>query len=399
MDHDISTFNIDFSWYVLVMISRATHLSAVKRALRRSRVVAILGARQVGKTTLARQLAATRAVTWFDLEDPGDRARLEDPMLALRHATGLVVIDEVQREPRLYEILRVLADRPRGARFLLLGSASPDLVRGTSETLAGRIEYLPLAGVTLGEVGASAWPRLWLRGGFPRSFTSASDADSDAWRRSFVRTFLERDLAQLALGVPTGTLERFWSMLAHWHGQIFNASELGRSLGVSDSSVRRYLDLLTGTFVVRVLRPWHENLAKRQVKSPKVFIADSGLLHSLLGIAQRHDLERHPKVGASWEGFALEQIVAHTGARPEEVYFWATHQGAELDLLVVRGVHRRGYELKRADAPRLTPSMRIAHAELKLESLDVVYPGDDIYPLADGIRAVGITRLDALTPF
>lgn len=377
-----------------MIIPRERNLRMARRALRTSRIVTILGARQVGKTTLARQIAASaKNATWFDLEDPGDRARLADPMLALRQRTGLVVLDEVQRNPDLFESLRVLADRPRGARFLLLGSASPDLVRHSSETLAGRVAYLPLAGLGLDEVGDAAWPLLWLRGGFPRSFVARTESESTAWRADFVRTFLERDLAQLALGVPTLTLERFWFMLAHWHGQILNTTELGRSLGVSDNSVRRYLDLLAGTFVVRILRPWHENIAKRQVRSPKVFIADSGLLHSLLGIDRSRDLERHPKVGASWESFAMEQVLLRLGARDGECHFWATHQGAELDLLVVRGTSRAGFEFKRADAPTMTGSMRIAMADLGLDSLHVIYPGDDVYELGRHARAMGISRI------
>lgn len=377
-----------------MVIPREHQLQHVRRALRANRVVAILGARQVGKTTLARQVAdKARTGAWFDLEDPADRARLSDPMLALRPRTGLVVLDEVQRAPDLFEPLRVLADRPRGARFLLLGSASPDLLRRSSETLAGRIAYLSLPGLALDEVGPAEWQRLWVRGGFPRSYVARTQGESIDWRRNFVRTFLERDLAQVALGVPSATMERFWSMLAHWHGQVLNASELGRSLGVSHSSVRRYLDLLTGTFVVRVLKPWHENLAKRQVKLPKVYITDSGLLHTLLGIERLDQLERHPKVGASWEGFALQQLVGRLGARPDECYFWATHQGAELDLLVVRGGRRRGFEFKRADAPTVTPSMRIALADLGLDSLDVIYPGEASYPLSERVRAVGVSQI------
>lgn len=377
-----------------MIIPRERNLRLARRALRTNRIVTILGARQVGKTTLAREIATyARTATWFDLEDPGDRARLGDPMLALRRRTGLVVLDEVQRNPDLFESLRVLVDRPRGARFLLLGSASPDLVRHTSETLAGRVAYLPLVGLGLDEVGDAAWPRLWLRGGFPRSFVARTESDSTAWRADFVRTFLERDLARVALGVPSLTLERFWFMLAHWHGQVLNTSELGRSLGVSDKSVRRYLDLLAGTFVVRILRPWHENIAKRQVRSPKVYVADSGLLHTLLGIERSSDLERHPKVGASWESFAMQQVLLRLGARDSECYFWATHQGAELDLLVARGASRVGFEFKRADAPTMTASMRIAMTDLELDSLDVIYPGDDVYPLAKRVHAVGVSRI------
>ncbi|HEY4242839.1 MAG TPA: ATP-binding protein [Kofleriaceae bacterium] len=375
------------------MLDRRSHLLELQHGLRRSHVVGILGPRQVGKTTLARQLAARKPTTWFDLEDPADLARLSDPMLALRRLTGLVVIDEVQRMPELFAPLRVLADRPRGARFLLLGSASPELVKQSSESLAGRIEYLQLGGFSLDEVGIAHWPRLWLRGGFPRSYTARSDRDSAIWRRDFVRTFLERDIRYLTDGASAATLERLWTMLAHWHGQILNMAELARALAVSEPTIRRYLDILEGTFMIRLLKPWHENLAKRQVRSPKVYLSDSGLLHTLLGLDTRRDLDRHPKVGASWEGFALEQILAHLRADAGDCYFWATHQQAELDLLVVRGNSRRGFELKLADAPTVTPSMRIALADLKLDSLDVVHAGEQTYPLADRIRAVSIDDL------
>lgn len=361
--------------------------------------MSILGARQVGKTTLARLVAGPRG-TWFDLEDPADLTRVAaDPMLALRGLRGLVVLDEVQRAPTVFESLRVLADRPRGARFMLLGSASPDLVRGVSETLAGRIEFVDLSPLALDEVEASAWARLWLRGGFPRSFTARTDGDSVAWRRDFVRTFVERDASMLVPGAAAVTVDRLWGMVAHWHGQVLNVAELGRSLAISEVTVRRYIDILGGTFVVRVLRPWHENLAKRQVKAPKVYVSDSGLLHALLGIDTMHALDRHPKVGASWEGFALEQVIARLGAQPSDCYFWATHQGAELDLLVARGTTRRGFEFKRADAPTMTASMRIAMEDLKLDSIEVIHPGSNSYPLAPKIRAVAIAELwNAIAP-
>ncbi|HEY2030378.1 MAG TPA: ATP-binding protein [Myxococcales bacterium] len=364
-------------------------------------MVALLGARQVGKTTLAKTVAASfgGASSFFDLEDPRDVARLADPMLALADSRGLVVLDEIQRRPELFPSLRVLADRPRGARFLVLGSASGDLLRQASESLAGRIAFHVLDGFALDEVGAERLPRLWERGGFPRSFTPRSRADSLRWRQDFVSTFLERDLPQLGVRIPGRTMRRFWSMLAHYHGQIWSSSEFARSFGVADTTVRHYLDLLSATFVVRQLPPWHENISKRQVKAPKVYVADSGILHSLLNIPSLAALEMHPKLGASWEGFCLNQVVDRLEARPEECFFWATHAGAELDLLIVRGAARKGFEFKRTSAPAVTPSMRIAMEDLKLDSLDVIHAGTDSYPLAKGIRAVAASQLlDELTP-
>ena len=378
-----------------MLVPRTDQLRAIRRLLRRHPVVAILGARQVGKTTLARAVAkGTAAAHWFDLEDPADLARLADPMLALRGLRGLVVLDEIQRAPGLFAALRVLADRPRRpARFLVLGSASPALLRQSAETLAGRIAYHALDGFALGEVGARHWPRLWLRGGFPRAYLARTDAASAEWRRDFVRTFLERDLPQLGITIPSPTLHRFWSMLAHYHGQIWNGSELARAFGVADTTVRRYLDLLTAAFIVRQLPPWAENLGKRQVKSPKIYLADSGLLHTLIGATSRRDLEGHPKIGASWEGFALHAVVDRLGARPEECFFWATHAGAELDLLVVRGRRRFGFEFKRTSSPALTRSMRTALADLRLQRLDVVHPGAATFPLAPRVRAVALARV------
>lgn len=321
-------------------------------------------------------------------------------MVALEGLRGLIVIDEVQRRPDLFPILRVLSDRPRRpSRFLILGSASPDLLRQTTESLAGRVAYHELRGLDLAEVGAARWKALWLRGGLPRSYLARALSDSIEWREQFVRTYLERDLPQLGIQVSADTLRRFWTMLAHYHGQTWNASELGRAFGVSDATVRRYLDILSSTLVVRQLSPWHENLSKRQVKAPKVYVSDSGLLHRLLGVDDAVDLERHPKVGASWEGFALEQVVAQLGARRSECYYWRTHTGAELDLLVVRGRRRYGFEFKRADAPTLTPSMRSAMDDLRLDSLDVIYPGVDVYTLAKKVRAVPLTvAVDTLKP-
>jgi uncharacterized protein len=375
-------------------------VSQVRRLLGTNRVVALLGARQIGKTTLAHQVAkAHDAEThYFDLESSRDLAKLEDPLLALEPLRGLVILDEVQRRPEIFPTLRVLADRSRGSRFLVLGSASPTLLRQTSETLAGRIAFHELDGLSLEEVGRRRAPDLWLRGGFPRSFLARTLTVSSRWRQDFIGTFLERDLPQLGIRVPAVTLRRFWSMLAHVHGQTLNWSELGRSMAISDMTVRHYVDLLASTFMVRVLPPWHENLSKRQVKAPKVYIRDTGLLHTLLDIETTKQLDGHPKVGASWEGLCVETVIAQLRARTDRCYFWATHSGAELDLLVVAGGRRRGFEIKRTVSPRVTPSMRIAMRDLKLDSLDVIHAGNDAFPLAKGIRAVGLTRLvDELT--
>ncbi len=378
------------------MLARTTDLALVRTALRRSRVVALLGPRQCGKTTLAREFVPADSPNYFDLEDPTSLARLAEPETSLRPLKGLVVIDEVQRRPELFPILRVLADRrPLPARFLLLGSAAPELLRQASESLAGRIETVPLEGFRLADLGAGAQPRHWLRGGFPLAFTARSDADSFAWRRQFLQTFLERDLPQLGLGTPSAALHRFWSMVAHYHGQIWNAADPARALGVNESTVRRYLDLMTGVFMVRQLPPWFENLGKRQVKAPKVYVRDSGLLHALLGLGTQRDLEHHPKLGASWEGYAVEEVLK--ALRPDEAYFWATHNGAEIDLLLFKGGKRIGVECKRADAPTLTPSMRIALTDLKLDQLIVVYPGERRYRLDKRVEVVPLAELVGAT--
>jgi predicted AAA+ superfamily ATPase len=372
------------------MIHRAEELDILQGLLKRHRVVGILGARQVGKTTLARNLAARikQPVTYFDLENPADQARLAEPLLALESRGGLITIDEIQRSPQLFEILRGLVDRPRPARrFLVLGSASPDLLRQSSETLAGRIVYHELQGFSLGEVGVENHGRLWLRGGFPRSYLARSQAASFEWREAFLRTFLERDLPSLGVTTAATTLRRFWTMLAHYHGQTWNSSEFGRSFGVADTTVRHYLDLLTAALVVRQLQPWHENVAKRQVKSPKVYIKDSGLLHGLLGLRTFDDLESHPKVGASWEGFAIEQVIQRLRVPAAACHFWATHAGAALDLLVVRGGVRLGFEVKRTMAPKVTPSMRAALADLRLKRLHVIHAGTESFPLSKRIQA------------
>ncbi|OFZ70172.1 MAG: hypothetical protein A2Z01_09650 [Betaproteobacteria bacterium RBG_16_58_11] len=374
------------------MVERVHALGQLRRALKRSRVVALVGPRQCGKTTLARQLVRPDSLNYFDLEDPASIARLTEPMLALAPLRGVVVIDEVQRRPDLFPVLRVLADRkPLSARFLILGSASPALLHQSSETLAGRVETIALSGFNLSEVGAAQMSRHWLRGGYPRAFLARSNADSLAWRQQFIQTFVERDLPQLGINIAAQAMLRFWTMAAHYHGNLWNAAEPARSLGVSEPTVRRYLDTLTGLFMVRQLQPWHENLGKRQVKSPKVYLRDSGLLHQLLGIRADRDLLSHPKSGASWEGYAIEEALNHI--QPEEAYFWATHQGAELDLLLFKDGRRLGLEMKRTDAPTLTPSMRIALEDLRLERLVVLYPGNRRYPLAERVEAVPISLL------
>ena len=374
------------------MLERIALESAVRAALSRSPAVALVGPRQVGKTTLARALLETGSPNWFDLEDPQVEAQLAAPMVALKDLRGLVVIDEVQHAPGLFKVLRVLIDRPDNpARFLLLGSASPALLRQSSESLAGRLETIEAGGFTLEEAGTDHAAALWWRGGFPRSFTARDDQASRIWRGEFIRTVVERDLPQLGMGVAAPVLYRFWSMLAHYHGQTWNAADPARSLGVNETTVRRYLDWLTQAYLVRQLQPWFANLGKRQVKAPKIYLRDSGLLHTLLGIADPGALARHPKCGASWEGFALDQVLRL--ARPDQAYFWATHAGAELDLLMFKDGQRVGVEFKRTDAPQLTPSMRIALQDLALDALYVVYPGDRRYTLAQRVEAVPLSAL------
>jgi len=369
------------------MIERTGLLYSVRSALKRSRIVMLIGPRQCGKTTLSRDLAEPDSLNYFDLEDPTGLARLEEPMTALRHLKGLVVIDEIQRRPELFPVLRVLADRkPLPSRFLILGSASRDLLRQSSESLAGRVETITMGGFSLSEVGPSILRRHWLRGGFPRSFLARTELDSLAWRKNFIQTFMERDLPQWGIGIPAPALLRFWTMLAHYHGQTWNAAEPARSLGLSEPTVRRYLDILTGVFMIRQLQPWHANLKKRQVKAPKIFFRDTGLLHQLLGIRSENDLLSHPKCGASWEGYAIEEILK--AAEPEEAYYWATHSGAELDLVLIKNGRMFGVECKRRDAPAMTPSMRNALEDLNLKQIAVVYPGTKRYPLGKGIHVV-----------
>lgn len=364
------------------MIKRDYYSASLATAVKRSPVTALLGPRQCGKTTLARIFGKQHKSHYFDLESPADQQRLQNPELMLNSLQGLIILDEIQHKPELFNILRVLVDRPENRQhFLVLGSASPHIIRNVSETLAGRVEFIELAGFNIQEINNIE--RLWLRGGFPRSFLAASESDSRAWRDGFIRTFLERDIPMLGITISSTAMRRFWTMLAHFHGQTWNASDLARSMGVSDKTVRSYLDILTATFMVRQLQPWHENLRKRQVKSPKIYFRDSGLLHSLLNIPDYHSLTGNPRLGASWEGFALEQVLQII--RPSEAYFWATHSGAELDLLFFREGKRYGVEFKFNEAPGITKSMHIAVKDLSLDYLWVVYPGKEEYPVTDKI--------------
>ena len=383
----------------LLAVQRVGLEKRVRELLRLFKVAALLGPRQSGKTTLARQIAsATKDFpaerNYFDLEDPVHLDRLENPKLALEGLRGLVVIDEIQRRPDLFPVLRVLADRPKTpARFLILGSASRDLIRQGSETLAGRIGFVEVTPFTLSEVGVAAAEKLWLRGGFPLSFLAASEADSAQWREFYIRTFLERDLPALGIQIPPTALRRFWLMLAHYHGQVFNASDLGRSLNVADTTVRRYLDVLVGTLMVRRLSPWFENIGKRQVKTPKIYFRDSGLLHRLAGVNDGGQLHTWPRLGASWEGFALEEIIRLADASEEEVYFWSVHSQGELDLMIVRDGRRLGFEFKYADSPKITSACRMALEHLKLDQLTLVCPGDAAHEPDDKVRVRGLSRL------
>ena len=374
------------------MTPRRDYMSQLKTALRRSPVTALLGPRQCGKTTLARLFGKRSAASYFDLESEPDVRRLANPELVLGNLRGLVVLDEIQRQPALFNVLRVLADRPDAdARFLILGSASPDLVRGVSESLAGRVDFVELAGFDLAETGVEAWRQLWLRGGSPRSYLAETDADSMAWRDGFLRTFLERDIPQLGISASAAAMRRFWTMLAHWHGQTWNASELGRAMSATDKTMRRYLDLLTGTYMVRQLQPWFENVAKRQVKAPKVYLRDLGILHALLDIPNEATLFSHPKVGASWEGFVIEQVLR--ALRPASAWFWAAHGGGKVDLLVHVNGRRIGFDVKFSEAPKITKSMRTVVDTVRLEHLFVVCPTTHAYPVSERISVLPVTQI------
>jgi len=374
-----------------VIIQRRDYLERIANAVNRSPVTTLLGPRQCGKTTLARIFGKEHGATYFDLESLPDQRRLQNPELMLSSLTGLVVLDEIQIMPKLFNVLRVLVDRPDNQlRFLVLGSASPQIVKNVSETLAGRTEFIELAGFNLVETG-SDYDHLWLRGSFPRSFLALSNDDSLAWRSGFIRTFLERDIPQLGITIPASAMRRFWAMLAHFHGQTLNSSELGRSLSLSDKTIRSYLDILSGTFMVRQLQPWYENISKRQVKAVKIYFRDSGLLHSLLEIPTQRALMEHPRLGASWEGFALEQTIQLI--KPDSVYFWATHSGAELDLLFNKNGKRYGVEYKFNEAPKASKSMRVAINDLSLAHLWIVYPGKEAYPVTEKISVVPLKEV------
>lgn len=371
------------------MIPRRIDQDELRKLSRVFPVTALLGPRQCGKTTLARGLSANHV---FDLENPRDLASLAQPQLALEPLSGLVVIDEIQRQPELFPLLRYLVDTRQDLRFLILGSASRDLIRQSSESLAGRIAFLELGGFRLDDVD-ERWRDLWTRGGLPPAFTAADEEASLLWREHYITTFLERDIPQLGITIPSATLRRFWTMVAHYHGQLLNHSELARAFGISDMTVRRYLEILEGTFMIRLLRPWHVNVGKRLVKRPKLYLRDSGLLHALLSIRTARDLSAHNKLGASWEGFALEVVARAIGKRTEELSFWATHSGAEVDLLWQERGRSWAVEAKYADAPRITPSMTSALGDLALDHLWVVYPGDREYRLAPKVTALPISRI------
>lgn len=376
-------------------MKRDRYLDQIKKQFQVHAACAILGPRQVGKTTLARMFVENEETAFFDLENPRDIARLDNPMLALEgFSNQFIVIDEIQMRPDLFPVLRVLIDQHKQRKFLILGSASRDLIKQSSETLAGRIGYIELCPISLFEVHDSQ--KLWLRGGFPNSYLAQADDQSYLWRQDYIKTFLERDIPALGFNIPAAQLRRFWLMLAHYHGQIFNAHELGKSLGISNYMIQKYLDILVGTFMIRNLTPWFENIQKRQVKSSKIYFRDSGILHALLGIVTHEQLDTYPRLGSFWEGFALEEVIRTLNAIPEECYFWATHADAELDLLIIKDGKRLGFEFKYADAPRTTKSMRIALDDLKLDHLFVIYPGTDVFPMDTKITAYGLESLSKI---
>lgn len=377
-------------------MKRPDFVTRIKQAFRTHPIVAILGPRQCGKTTLSHLFVEGEGITksshFFDLEDPTDLTILENPKTVLEPLKGLVILDEVQRLPDLFPVLRVLVDRKKNdLQLLILGSASRELIRQSSETLAGRIAYIELTPFSMSEV--DNLEKLWLRGGFPNSYLAPSIEDSVYWRKQYISTFLERDIPNLGIQIAPMALRRFWMMLTHYHGQTLNASEMGKSLGVADTTIRNYLDILTGTFMVRQLLPWFENIKKRQVKKPKIYFRDSGIYHSLSNVQDLKSLRHYPRLGASWEGFAIEEIIRKYKAETEECFFWGIHNQAELDLLIIKNGKRRGFEFKFQDAPKLTPSIEIAFSTLSLDSLEVIYPGKKDYVLKPNITVRGLQNV------
>ncbi len=372
------------------MLNRAKDLTGIKKLLNLYPVTSILGARQIGKTTLAKQFQASH---YLDLENPRDLARLDHPQLALEDLKGLIVIDEIQRKPDLFPLLRYLVDENPQQKYLILGSASNVLIKQSSESLAGRIAYYHLGGLSLSDAGKEHWKSLWSNGGYPRSFLAPDEDASALWRENYISTFLERDIPQLGISIPAQTMRRFWTMLSHFHGQIINYAEFAKSFGISDMTVRKYTDILEGTFMVRLLQPWFRNIGKRLVKRPKLYLRDSGIFHTLLSIQAYEQLITHPKLGSSWEGFALELTCKSIGKRDQEFYFWKTHSGAELDLFWQNQGKNWGIEFKYQDAPKLTKSMQSCMSDLELAHLWIVYPGKQKYKLATNITTLPLTEI------
>jgi len=372
---------------------RQKFFSLVEQHFQLHKVCALLGPRQCGKTTFSRQFASFKKIPQiniFDLENPLDLERLREPMLALSDLQGFVIIDEIQYKPNLFSILRVLADR-ENIKFLVLGSASRDLIKQSAETLAGRVGYIEMTPFDMSEI--SETNQLWLRGGFPLSYLAKSDELSFLWRQNYIKTFLERDIPNLGFSIPSIQLRKFWVMICHYHGGIFNASELGKSLGISYHTAKQYLDILEGTFMIRVLQPWYENLKKRQVKTPKIYFRDSGIYHTLLGLNNSESVIYSPKIGASWEGFALEQTIRYYNAETEECYFWSSHNTAEIDLLIFKDGKRIGFEFKYTDTPKITPSIKISLEDLKLDQIKIIFPGNINFKLSEKVEAIGLTSL------
>jgi predicted AAA+ superfamily ATPase len=375
------------------MIERKRYNQRIEDAIHRSPITALLGPRQCGKTTLARAIACQQKSTYFDLESQVDLRRLENPEMMLGSLDGLVVIDEIQTRPELFSALRVIVDKPDNkCKFLILGSASPHIIRNVSETLAGRVEFVDMSGFDVDELGSHAGQVLWTRGGFPCSYLAKNDNDSFVWREGFIRTFLQRDIPQLGINIPSAAMRRFWTMLAHYHGQSWNASRIASAMGINDKTVRSYLDILTETYMIRQLQPWHENISKRQVRSPKIYFCDTGILHSLLDLQDYHAITGHPQAGASWEGFALEQILRII--QPSQAYYWATYSEAELDLFFISNGQRYGIEFKFNEAPGKTRSMTIAMKSLNLDRLFIVYPGEKSWPITEKIMVCPISHIN-----